>query len=190
MALSCLELWPGLGVVSRACQAGWLAMLPRGRWRGVRVQLNQGCIGVFWAENFLLFSTLLCRKYWRSIKCRKNSMVGRWSNPVISTHGFPFRISGAWLVQAYPVCTFVWHVWLPACWWALPARTSSGVGLPGAGSQRLYENCRCVIYHVLWTVSISCGESWISNMKQFLIWHFKKTKCLFFGLSRELKLHY
>lgn len=62
MALSCLELWPGLGVVSRACQAGWLAMLPRGRWRGVRVQLNQRCIGVFWAENFLHFCVIVVQK--------------------------------------------------------------------------------------------------------------------------------
>ena len=47
--------WAG-GAVSRACQAGWLAMLPRGEGtRGTGSAGNQRCIGVFWAENFLHF---------------------------------------------------------------------------------------------------------------------------------------
>lgn len=93
MALSCLELWPGLGVVSRACQAGWLAMLPRGRWRGVRVQLNQRCIGVFWAENFLHF----CISRAENIEDQSNAEKTLWwddgrtlsSLPMDFHSGFP-----------------------------------------------------------------------------------------------------
>ena len=146
--------WAG-GAVSRACQAGWLAMLPRGGGHGVRVQLEIRDVSGYSGQRiFCIFVLSHAENIEDQSKCRKTLWWDDGLNPVISTHGFPIRISGAWLVQADPVCTLVWCVWLPACLVG-PAcyRTGSRVGLLRAGSQRRYKNCQMCHYHILGTIS-------------------------------------
>ena len=120
----------------------------------------------------------------------KNSMVGWFMLIVISTHGFPIRL----LVQAalcVPLWPGVWYVWLADCLGGLACcRTGSRVGLLRAESQRRYKNCQMCHYHISWDYLWVAYEMLRQQHEAILIWHFKKTKCLFFGLSRELKLHF
>ncbi len=66
--------WAG-GAVSRACRAGWLAMLPRGRWRGVRVQLEIRDVSEYSGQRTFCTSVVFMQKYEDQSKMPKNSMV-------------------------------------------------------------------------------------------------------------------
>ena len=81
----------------------------------------------------------------------------------------------------------------PPAWMGLACyRTGSGVGLLRAGARGATKIARCVIYHILGIFSgwrVKYAET--DNMKNFIFnLAFQKTKCLLFGLSRELKRHY
>ena len=87
--------WAG-GAVSRACQDGWLAMLPRGGGHGVRVQLEIRDVSGYSGQRiFCIFELSHAENIEDQSKCQKTLWWDDGLNPVISTHGFPIRISGA-----------------------------------------------------------------------------------------------
>jgi len=193
MALSCLEPWPGLGVrwAERARLAGWLCCRVRGGAGYGFSRKSEMYRGVLGREFSAFHGYCSCRKYWRSIKMPKNSMVGWWSEPC---HLYPWISNQDFRCMAGPggSCVYFCVVCVAACLPGGPCLLQNWFwgGVLGTEGQRRYENCRCVI------LSRSLDYLWVAyemlrqQHEAILIWHFKKTKCLFFGLSRELKLHY